>query len=206
MILPPFLKGLLLGFSIAAPVGPIGVLCIRRTLADGRLTGFLSGLGAATADFIYGCIAAFGLTAVSSLLVKGQGALRLVGGVFLIYLGIRIYLSAVAERPAETRLGGGLFAAYASTFFLTLTNPMTILSFAAVFAGLGLVDQGGVISSAAWLVGGVFCGSALWWLLLSGGVSIIRRRFTLQRMRWVNRISGGVISIFGIAAIASLFF
>ena len=206
MILPPFLKGLLLGFSIAAPVGPIGVLCIRRTLADGRLTGFLSGLGAATADLIYGCIAAFGLTAVSSLLVRGQPVLRLVGGLFLVYLGLRTFLSAVAERPAETPPGAGLFAAYASTFFLTLTNPMTILSFAAVFAGLGLAGQGSGFFSAAWLVAGVFCGSALWWLLLSGGVSLVRRKFTLPGLRWVNRISGAIISIFGLAAVASLFF
>lgn len=197
------LRGILLGFSIAAPVGPIGVLCIRRTLAQGRAAGFVSGLGAATADAVYGCVAAFGLTAVSGFLVGQQSALRLAGGAFLLYLGARTFFAAPAGQASDAG-GRGLPGAYASTFLLTLTNPMTILSFAAVFAGLGLVSAAGDYGSAASLVAGVFLGSAAWWLLLSGGVSLFRSRFTPGALRWVNRISGLVIAGFGAAALASL--
>jgi threonine/homoserine/homoserine lactone efflux protein len=197
------LKGLLIGFSIAAPVGPIGVLCIRRTLAQGRAAGLVSGLGAASADALYGCIAGFGLTFISSLLISQQIWLKLIGGAFLCYLGIRTLLAPPAERAAATA-GMGLLGAYTSTFLLTLTNPTTILSFIAVFAGLGLASMGGDYAAAALLVLGVFAGSALWWLLLSGGVGLLRARFDTRAMRWVNRISGGVITIFGVLALASL--
>jgi len=199
------LRGIILGFSIAAPVGPIGVLCIRRALAQGHVAGFVSGLGAATADAVYGCVAAFGLTAVSGFLVGQQAALRIAGGAFLLYLGARTFFAAPAEQSADTRRGG-FPGAYASTFLLTLTNPMTILSFAAVFAGLGLAGAGGEYGSAAALVAGVFFGSAVWWLLLSGGVSLFRSRFTPGALRWVNRISGLVIAGFGAAAIIGLLF
>src|SRR6266705_458537 len=135
---PSFLlRGVAIGFSIAAPVGPIGVLCIRRTLAQGRLCGFVTGLGAATADAVYGCIAGFGLTAVSNLLVSQQTWLRLLGGLFLCYLGGKPFFDKPVEKSALSS-GGAVTGAYASPFVLTLTNPMTILSFAAVFAGLGL--------------------------------------------------------------------
>ena len=165
------LRGLVIGLSIAAPVGPIGVLCIRRTLTKGRVSGLVSGLGAATADAFYGCVAGFGLTFVSDLIVGQQGWLRLVGGAFLCYLGLKTFLSRPAEGGASTR-ESGLLGTYASTFFLTLTNPMTLLSFAAVFAGLGVGSAGGNYVSAGVLVLGVFIGSALWWLLLSGGVGL----------------------------------
>lgn len=199
----PLLRGLVLGFSIAAPVGPIGVLVIRRSLAEGRLVGFVSGLGAATADFCYGAIAAFGLTAVAGLMVSQQTWLRLVGGMFLLYLGVRTFLAQPAEQAAEAS-GRGLLGAYGSTLFLTLTNPATILSFAVIFAGLGLAGfEGGALATLA-LVVGVFVGSAAWWLLLSGGVSLFRTRLTPAGLRWVNRIAGGVIIAFGVAALASL--
>ena len=162
-----FLQGIIIGFAIAAPVGPIGVLCIRRTLAEGRASGFVSGLGAATADAVYGAIAAFGLTLITDFLLGGASWLRLVGGAFLLYLGVKTFLARPAERAAEAR-GGGLLGAYASTFFLTLTNPTTILSFAAIFAGLGVAGADNALS-AALLVLGVFLGSAAWWLILSGG-------------------------------------
>jgi threonine/homoserine/homoserine lactone efflux protein len=197
------LRGAIIGFSIAAPVGPIGVLCIRRTLAEGRRYGLASGLGAATADAIYGCIAGFGLTFVSGLLVSQQAWLRLVGGVFLCYLGLKTLLARPAEKAAAAA-GSGLLGAYASTFFLTLTNPMTILSFIAIFAGLGLAATGEDYLSAVILVAGVFCGSALWWLSLTGGTSLLRSRFNTQRLQWVNRISGAVITLFGLVALLGL--
>jgi threonine/homoserine/homoserine lactone efflux protein len=137
MVFNFILKGLVIGFSIAAPVGPIGVLCIRRSLAEGRQIGLATGLGAATADAAYGCVAAFALTAVSSFLVGHKSWLGLLGGLFLCCLGVRTFISSPASRVAEDR-GGGLFSAYLSTLFLTLTNPMTILSFVALFAGFGL--------------------------------------------------------------------
>jgi threonine/homoserine/homoserine lactone efflux protein len=195
-----FLRGLVIGLSIAAPVGPIGVLCIRRTLAQSRGYGLVSGLGAATADAVYGCVAGFGLTFISSFLVNQQMWLRLVGGAFLCYLGIKTLLAKPAEEAAEAR-GTGLLGAYSSTFFLTLTNPMTILSFAAIFAGLGIAETGGDYASAAILVLGVFIGSALWWLLLSGGVSLFRSKFTPQALVWVNRISGLIVVGFGVFAL-----
>lgn len=197
------LKGLLIGFSIAAPVGPIGALCIRRTLANGRAAGLVSGLGAATADAFYGCVAGFGLTFISSLLISQQFWLKLIGGLFLCYLGARTLLARPAEQAANAR-GAGLIGAYTSTLLLTLTNPTTILSFVAVFAGLGLASAAGGYGQAALLVLGVFVGSGLWWLLLSGGVSLLRARVTPQLLVWVNRVSGLIILVFGVGALASL--
>ncbi|MDR3590575.1 MAG: LysE family transporter [Negativicutes bacterium] len=196
-----FLKGLLLGFSIAAPVGPIGVLCIRRTLASGMLTGFVSGLGTATADAIYGLVAAFGVTAVAGALLDHQFALRLIGGSFLAYLGWRTFSAEPAARAADLR-GGSMLAAYTSAFFLTLTNPMTILSFAAVFAGLGV--GAGSQWTAGFLVLGVFIGSAGWWLTLSAAAGAFRSRLDHRRLKIVNRLSGLVILGFAAACFLTL--
>jgi threonine/homoserine/homoserine lactone efflux protein len=195
------LQGIIIGFSIAAPVGPIGVLCIRRTLAKGRTSGFVSGLGAATADAIYGCIAGFGLAFVSNLLIGQQVWIRLIGGLFLCYLGVKTFLIKPAEQAAPAKRSG-LVGAYGSIFFLTLTNPMTILSFAAVFAGLGIGSEG--YGSAAILVLGVFTGSALWWLLLSSIAGAFRARFNTRALRWMNRISGIAITAFGLVALLGL--
>jgi threonine/homoserine/homoserine lactone efflux protein len=200
----PFWQGLLLGFSIAAPVGPIGVLCIRRSISDGRWIGLATGLGAATADAAFGCVAAFGLTAVSGFLVGQRFWLGLVGGLFLCWLGVRTWLSKPAERAAAAR-GAGALAAYGTTFVLTLTNPMTILSFAAVFAGLGLgANASSGAGAATALVGGVFLGSALWWLLLSTGAALLRERVTPVAMHWINRSSGAIITAFGVYALVTL--
>ena len=196
------LKGLVIGFSIAVPVGPIGVLCIRRTLAEGRASGPTSGLGAATADALYGCIAGFGLTFISSFLVNQQTWLRLIGGVFLCYLGLKTLLTKPAEQVTVAD-GMGLVGAFASTFLLRLLNRMSIISFAAIFAGLGLAGTGGSYLSAGILVLGAVLGSALWWLLLSVGFGLLRDRFNLGGLRWINRISGAVIAGFKLLALAS---
>ena len=195
-----FLRGLIIGFSIAAPVGPIGVLCIRRTLTEGRLAGFLSGMGAASADMFYGAVAAFGLTAVQDLLVGQSNWLRIVGGVFLLYLGIKTFFSKPSEKAAEARRDG-LFGAYLTTFFLTITNPITILSFIAIFAGLRLGETDGNYVSATFMVLGVFLGSAAWWLTLSTGVSLLRDKFTPTLLVWVNRLAGVIIFVFGLLAL-----
>lgn len=200
-----FLRALLIGFSIAVPVGPIGILCIRRALAEGWLIGLLTGLGAATADALYGCIAGFGLTFISTFLVSQSLWLRLLGGLFLCYLGVKTVLSKPAQAAAVVeRKGKGLLEAYASTVFLTLTNPVTIMSFAAVFAGLGLAANQGDYASATVLVTGVFFGSALWWLMLSSSVSLFRSHFNLHRLKWLNRISGLILLVFGIIALSPI--
>ncbi len=196
-------RGLVMGFAIAAPVGAIGLLCVRRTLTEGRLVGFVSGLGAATADALYGFLAAMGLRSVSSVLIEHQGWVRLIGGLFLCYLGVRTAMthpSAEAAAPS----GRGLAIVYGSTFALTLTNPSTIISFAAVFAGLGLVDTAAGRWSAGLLVLGVFLGSALWWLLLSSAVGCFRRSLSPSRLRQVNLLSGVVLVGFGLFALLSI--
>jgi threonine/homoserine/homoserine lactone efflux protein len=197
------LEGIVIGFAIAAPVGPIGVLCIRRTLAEGRTSGLVSGLGAATADAVYGSVAALGLTFVADLLMGGESWLRLVGGAFLVVLGVRTFLARPPEQAAPAGMSS-LLGAYASTFLLTLTNPTTILSFAAIFAGLGAVDANGDALSAMSLVLGVFLGSATWWFVLSGATGLFRAKLSLRGLRWVNRISGIVITTFGVLAVAGL--
>jgi threonine/homoserine/homoserine lactone efflux protein len=199
-----FLRGLAIGLAIAAPVGPIGLLCIRRTLADGPLAGFLCGLGAALADGVYGAVAAFGLTALAAALVEQQTVLGLAGGAFLVVLGLRIMATPPPEaaRPTPWSATG----AVGTTFLLTLTNPMTILSFAAIFAALGLGSGGpGPIHAPAVLVLGVFLGSLLWWACLAGLTAQLRHRLPAAAMTWLNRISGAVLLAFGIAALSSAF-
>jgi threonine/homoserine/homoserine lactone efflux protein len=193
-------QGIVLGFSIAAPVGPIGVLCIRRTLQNGFKSGLASGLGAASADAVYGAIAAAGLTLAADFLAlaKQQIWLGILGGAFLLFLGVRTFLSpppeADGQEPQTNKLGGD----YLSTFLLTLSNPITIFSFAAMFGGLNAGSGAGFRTGAFVLVLGVFSGSALWWLSLSMGVSFFRNTFSRGVMRWVNRTAGAVIVVFGL--------
>ena len=198
-----FWQALLIGFSIAAPVGPIGVLCIRRTLANGRAAGIATGLGAATADALFGSIAAFGLAVISSFLVSQQTWIRLLGGALLCYMGLRTLLARPAIEAAQAS-GNGLLGAYASTVALTLTNPASIVLFSAIFASLGLFGGAGGLGAGVQLVVGIALGSAAWWLILSGGVSLLRSRFDAQAMRLVNVGSGVIIILFGVAAILSL--
>lgn len=208
-----FWQGIVVGFSIAAPVGPIGVLCIRHSLAGGRLAGFSAGLGAASADSLFALLGAFGLTAVSGFLVGQQFWLRLVGGLFLCWLGVRILRAPKSNRTdleLELKAGEAIhpLRIYLSTFVLTLSNPLTILSFAAVFAGLGLAADAGAaaapaVAAPAWVVLGVFCGSVAWWLFLSSAAAALRSRLTLQMLRWIDLLSAAVILIFGLVILTS---
>jgi threonine/homoserine/homoserine lactone efflux protein len=198
------IKGLIVGFSIAAPVGPIGLLCIRRSLAYGSTAGFLSGLGAASADAVYGFIAAFGITAILDILTAGQTILRLFGGLFLCYLGVQTCRTDVVSKEAKIDKDG-LWGAYFSVFLLTLTNPMTILSFTAIFAGLGIGQSTGDYTSATKFVTGVFGGSAAWWLLLSGSVSKLRAYLDMQQLGWINKASGSIITVFGLTVLITCF-
>lgn len=198
-------QGIVIGFSIAAPVGPIGILCIQRSLTDGQRVGLISGLGAATADAVYGLIAGLGLAVVTNLLMGGQMWLRLIGGAFLLYLGVRTLVTTpAAQSAAVIHQGRGLINAYLSTFILTLTNPLTILSFAAIFAGLGAVENTRGRGDTFYLVAGVFSGSALWWLTLSTLAAWLGRRFAAQNLRWLNWLSGTVLIAFGVVALAGL--
>lgn len=195
--MPDLLKGLVIGFSIAAPVGPVGLLCIRRSLNHGRLVGFVSGLGAATADTIYGLVAALGLAAVTRVLMEHHSWLKLGGGIFLLLVG----LSTLRSRPAAAAAGvaesAGLPTAFVSTLLLTLLNPMTILSFVGIFAGLGIDSGASGWASAIGLVTGVFLGSAVWWLLLSTAAGWFRAHLQSGGLRGLNIVSGAVITAFG---------
>jgi threonine/homoserine/homoserine lactone efflux protein len=197
------IRGLIIGISIAATVGPMSILCINRTLHRGQLYGLVSGLGIATADGVYGAVAGFGLTVITGFLVSEQMWIRLIGGLFLIYLGIKTVISRPTERAAVAR-GNGYAGAYVSTFLLTLTNPLTILSFAAIFAGIGVGGASKSYLSATLVVGGVFLGSVSWWCILTSGISLLRKRFTARWLLWINRISGIIILLFGILALLSL--
>jgi threonine/homoserine/homoserine lactone efflux protein len=199
------LKGILIGFAIAAPVGPIGLLCIQRTLARGRWSGVISGLGAASADAVYGGIAGFGLASLADSLLAWQTELRLIGGLFLLYLGWRTWRALPAAEHAQVSpTHAGLLGDYLSTLALTLTNPVTILAFLGIFAGLGLAGGGGNFAMASVLVLGVFTGSLMWWLVLAGGVGLVRGRLTLTGLGGINRVSGMLIAGFGMWAVAAI--
>jgi len=197
------MRGLIIGFSIAATVGPMCILCINRTLHKGQLYGLVSGLGIATADAVYGSIAGFGLTVITSFLVSQQMWIHLIGGLFLVYLGIKTTFTRPPERAVAAK-ADGFVGAYVSTFLLTLTNPLTILSFAAIFAGIGVGGASKSYLSATLVVCGVFLGSVTWWCILTSGISLLRKRFTARWLLWINRISGVIILLFGILALLSL--
>jgi len=194
-------RGFVLGFTIAAAVGPISLLVIRRTLAEGRRYGLVSGLGVATADATYGAIAAFGLSAITDTLVNARQVLGLVGGVFLLWLAWRTIRSAPTEAATVATERRGYAGAYLSILGLTLTNPMTILSFAALFAGLGVTS--GATGDATLIVLGVLLGSTTWWVVLTTAVALLRRRVTPTWIHRINLVSGLVIAAFAVVAIAS---
>lgn len=203
-MLRTFLQAALLGFSVAAPVGPIGVLCIRRTLADGRAVGLACGLGAATADAIYGLVAGLGVTAAGAALSGPWAvAVRVVGCAYLAFLGVRTLAAAPARAEAAVA-ARSVGRAWGSTFFLTITNPMTIMSFAAMFSAIAPVHGARPLAEAPLLVGGVFLGSATWWLLLSTVVHRVRGRIGERHMRWINRAAGVLLIGFALVALAGV--
>jgi len=197
-------EGFIIGLAIAAPVGPIGVLCIQRSLHDGFRIGLMTGLGAALADGVYGCIAVFGLTAISLLLMTHQFWIRLIGGLFLLYLGIKTFFAKPVEREKK-KDERSAWHALLTTFFLTLTNPATILSFIAIFAGLGLGTKNHTYVEAGILVASITLSSALWWLFLSGFVAfILHHRLSSSVIRGVNRLSGCIILAFALFALSQI--
>jgi threonine/homoserine/homoserine lactone efflux protein len=181
-----FAQSLLIGLSIAAPVGPIGLLVIQRTLQRGSLVGLTTGLGAAAADALYGAVGAFGVSWLIDALVGARVPLAWGGGAFLLWLAWHIWRAPPAAAVAQAGAGAGLLSCFAGTFVLTLSNPATIFSFIAVFGALGARLQ---VGSPWTMVAGVLVGSALWWLLLSALVGRLRSRFDARARAWVNRVS-----------------
>ncbi|HKY10154.1 MAG TPA: LysE family transporter [Candidatus Binatia bacterium] len=197
------LQGILMGLVVAVPVGPLGLLCINRALALGPTYGLFSGLGVATADSLAAAIAALGITLISGFLSDHQLTLRLIGGAFLCYLGYTIYMTEpVTQAPIKSI--NGLFGAYATTFILTFSNPITILSFVAIYAGWHVPSLDGQYMAAATLTIGVFVGSALWWVALFIGLEAFHEKFNLRFLFWVHRVTGGIIAVFGVVILFSL--
>jgi threonine/homoserine/homoserine lactone efflux protein len=190
-----FVRGLLAGLFIAAPVGPVNVLCISRTLAKGWRSGLLSGLGAATADTLYGCIAGFSITFVIQFLLREEFWIRLIGGILLVLIGVFYYFKQPQSLSAQKQEADE--SDYVSTLLLTLTNPTTVLSFLAILATLGMKED-----KASWLtlllVVGIFCGSMLWWIILVSVVNRLRDRIDDHAMLWMNRVAGVAIGGFGV--------
>lgn len=203
MLLIFLLKGIVVGVVIAVPVGPVGVMCVRRTIFAGKGAGFVSGLGAATADALFGCIAAFGLTFVSDWLIGYHQWLRIAGGCYLLYVGVSALRAAPeAKRPSEPD-AEGLTRDFLSTFALTLTNPITILAFLGIFSALGLSGADATFARAAILVLGVWLGSLLWWLGLTFGLGSLFRSFEAGHLKWINRASGTILFLSGAGLLAA---
>ncbi len=202
MIFLAFLKGVAAGLLMASSAGAVGARCVQRTLAWGRLHGLLSGLGAAVADAMFAVVAAYGLSFVSEFLLTHQKWLRLGGGILLLALGIKHLLSkppAPDVKEPRRSLSGDMVSA----FVLTATNPITIISFLGVFAALGVTAQT-MHNDANVLVAGVFTGSALWWLVLSGGVGLARKAVESLYLKRVHYVSGGLLIAFGVGVLAAL--
>jgi threonine/homoserine/homoserine lactone efflux protein len=196
------LKGVVIGIIIAVPVGPVGIMCLRRTILEGKLAGFISGLGAATADAMFGFIAAFGLTFISDLLIGYHQWLRIAGGLYLLYIGGRALLTAPEVKTGTEPDAESLLRDFLSSFALTLTNPITILVFLGIFSAIGLSGERATLSRAAILVLGVWLGSLLWWLALSFGLGSLFRSFEPRHLRWINRGSGTILLLSGAALLA----
>jgi threonine/homoserine/homoserine lactone efflux protein len=197
--LPLPIRGLILGFTIAAAVGPITLLVIRRTIDHGGTYGFASGLGVATADATYGGIAAFGLTALTGVLVANHALLGLVGGAVIVVMGIRTVRSHPSGAPTDAERPG-LPGAFASIYALTMANPLTIVLYVGVFAGIGFV-VGASFIDAALLTLAVWLGSTLWWIVLCSIVAWARGRVSSTALLWVNRVSGAALVVFGVVAV-----
>ncbi|OIP80709.1 hypothetical protein AUK45_03205 [Candidatus Peregrinibacteria bacterium CG2_30_44_17] len=199
------IKGFIVGFSVAAPVGPIGLLCISRTIEKGRMAGFVTGMGAATADTIYGFIAGFGLTLITGLLTSYSSLIQLIGGGFMLYLGIKTMATKTVIKKSDA-IEGSLFRSYLEALLITVTSPMTIAIFTAVFASVGLSTTGGDYIDSSVLVIGVLLGSSTWWLLLSSVTAIFKSRIREKHLRLIDKGAGLLICGFGLVGAASAIF
>ncbi len=200
------IKGLLIGISVSAPLGPIGVLCIQRTLNKGFKSGFISGIGAASADIIYAVIAGFSITYISDFLIEYQTYIRLIGGAFLILVGIRIAISNPAKQIRKLRVkGNNFYKDFITSFLITISNPITILAFGAFFAAFNMISKTDGNFPIVIMIITVFSGSLLWWLSLIGIVTVFKKRIRLRNLLWINRITGVLIVLFAIFVMISAF-
>lgn len=204
MEIPLFLRCVGIGFAIAAPIGPVGLMCIRKALADGRPAAWMAGLGAALADTVFGAVVGLGLGAISHFLVDFGSLLKLLGGLFLVGIGLHTWRQAAVAQEAEEAKGPGAWRDFLSTFAITITNPGTMMGVVGVFVGLGAAAQPVGLAQSWQLVTGVFVGSALWWAVLTEMTILVRARFTPDRMRTFNHVSGALLMLLGLGALISL--
>ncbi|MBO7125254.1 MAG: LysE family translocator [Bacteroidales bacterium] len=199
-----FLQGILIGLFVSIPMGPIGVLCIQRTLHQGRLSGFISGLGAACADTFFASIAGFGLTMISDFFQEQKMYIMLVGAVILIFLGCRMFFRNTIKQVREYKYKqSNLLTDFISVFALTITNPLTIIFYGIVFASFGMVQDN--MFSLGTVLFGIFCGAISIWFVLSTFVNIFRKYFRLRVIFYINKIAGIIIVLFGIFAVYNAF-
>jgi threonine/homoserine/homoserine lactone efflux protein len=203
MVLVFFLKGIAVGIVIAVPVGPVGILCLRKFIFEGELAGLVAGLGAASGDTVFGIMAAFGLTFIAQELLGYQGPLRVAGGCYLLYAGARALLRPPPDEANQHHDPETLLRSFFSTFALTITNPITVLAFLGIFAALGLGGARATWLSAGLLVAGVWTGSLLWWLSLSLGIGMFRRAIGPRHLALISRGSGAVLFLSGAALLAT---
>lgn len=200
-------KGIAIGFAVSAPMGPIGVLCVQKTVNKGRRIGFLSGLGAAAADSVYAIIAAFGLGYTQKLFTEHQLILQIGGIIVLLFLGFKIFFTnpVTQIRKQATRKYSGVFEDFVSVFFLTLSNPLTIIFFGASIAALGIFETEHTLITQLLIVAGVFLGAAFWWFSITGIVNLFRHKFRLKQLWWMNKLSGGIIIFLTLLAAIGLY-
>lgn len=204
MNLQIFIEGILIGFSVAMPIGPIGILCIQRTLRQGTIAGYLTGFGAATADAIYGSIAAFGITIISNFLIQQQFWIRILGGLAFLFLGLKILLKKEVYQENSKIKKTNLISSYTSSLFLTLTNPITIIMFAGIFSWfkIGINEISSI--SGLLLISGIFTGSALWFFTLSSTVGLLRYKFSSKHLLLINKLSGLILLVFALIIFLSI--
>ncbi len=201
MILKNILDGIVIGFSASVPLGPIGVLCIQRTLNKGQMAGFLSGLGAALSDTIYAIIAGFSLSFIVSFIEEQMLYIQIFGAVVLIFMGVKIFYSNPAKQLRKQQRGkGSLLQDFISSFLITISNPLAIFLFLAFFAGFGVVEKGGNFYSHLFIIAGVLAGASLWWFILTFVVSLFRSKINLRRLWWLNKIAGATIVVLVVIA------
>lgn len=201
------IKGLLIGVAVSAPLGPIAVLCIQRTMSKGFMSGLVSGFGAVTADIIYAVIAGFGITLIRDFLMDNQMLLRITGGVFLIFMGIKIFFANPAKQIRKLRAKGNrYFTDFITSFFLTISNPITVIAFGALFAGFQIITENTGTFNIVILITSVMTGAIIWWLLLTAIISIFRKKIRLRNLLWINKVTSILILIFAIFVVISAFF
>lgn len=201
-----FFKGILTGFISSIPIGPIGLIIMQRTLNKGYKIGFISGFGAALADTFFAFIAAFGISFIHNFIEQQQQILRIIGGIILIILGIRIFFTNVITQVRSKSYGTmNISIEVIKIFFLTLSNPLTIFVFGAIFAGFNIVVRERTFFELIQLVVGVFVGASLWWMILVIIVNLFRKKFKIRQLWWLNKIMGFIISIFGLISLVSTF-